>query len=68
MFLKTSMAHSTMEACEYVRHLDHAGKIADSPSNKKQKAATTLLRDEIQKRDFATPIAARVSKSLRTDQ
>ena len=29
-FLKTSMAHSTMEAYEYVRHLDHAGKIADS--------------------------------------
>ena len=47
-FLKTSMAHSTMEACEYVRHLDHTGKIADSPSNKEQKADTTVLRDAIQ--------------------
>ena len=35
-----------------------------TPSNKKQKAATTLLRDEIQKRDFAKPIAARVSKAF----
>ena len=51
-FLKTPMAHSTMEANEYVRHLDHAGRIADSPSGKKQKAATTLLRDAIQIRDF----------------
>ena len=28
-------------------HLDRAGKVADSPADKKQKAATTLLRDEI---------------------
>ena len=56
------MAHNTMDAHDYVRHLDHAGKIADSPGNRKQKAATTLLRDEIQKRDFAKPIAACVSK------
>ena len=34
-FLKTSMPHSTMEAFEYVRHLDHAGRIADSPSDLK---------------------------------
>ena len=46
------MAHSTMEAYEYVRHLDHAGKFADSPGKKKQKAAMTLLRDEIPKRDL----------------
>ena len=43
------MAHRTMEAFDYVRHLDHAGKIADSPSKKKHKAATTVLRDAIQK-------------------
>ena len=46
-FLKTSMAHNTVEACEYVCHLDCVGKIAASPSNKKQKAATTVLRDAI---------------------
>ena len=32
-------------------------------ADKKQKAATTLLRDEIQKRNFAIPIAARFSVS-----
>ena len=31
-FLQTSMAHSTMEAYEDVRHLDHAGKIAALPA------------------------------------
>ena len=39
-FLKTSMAHSTMDAHEHVRHLDHAGRTAASPSDKKQKTAT----------------------------
>ena len=52
----------TMEAHEYVRQSDHAGRITDSPSDKKQKAATALLRDAIQIRDFAAPIAARASK------
>ena len=52
-----------MKASEYTSHSDHAGRIADSPSDKKQKAATTLLRDAIQKRDFL-PIAARASKIL----
>ena len=32
-FLKTSMAFSTMEACEYVRQIDRIGKIADSPNH-----------------------------------
>ena len=44
-FLKTSVVHSMMEACEYVRHLDLAGKSADSASDKKQKADKGLLRD-----------------------
>ena len=61
-FVHSSMACSTVEASEFVCRLDHAGKIADSPYDKKQKAATFLLRDEIQKRDFAKPVAARVSK------
>ena len=50
--LKTSMAMSTMETLEHVCHMDHAGKIADSPGDKKQKAASTLLRDTIQRRNF----------------
>ena len=57
-----------VEASEYVYHLDHAGRIADSPSKKKQEAATTLLRDAIQKRAFSLPIAAGASKILGTDQ
>ena len=64
-FLHTSMACSTVEASEFVCRLDHAGKIADSPYDKKQKAATILLRDEIPERDFAKAVAARV-QSLRT--
>ena len=51
-FLKTSMAYRTTEAYEHVRQMDSADRIADSPSEKKQKAATTLLRDAIQIRDF----------------
>ena len=44
--------------------MDKADRIADSPSDKKHKAATTLLRDAIQIRDFAVPIAARASRIL----
>ena len=62
--LNPSMAQSTMEAHESVCRMDHIGKIADSPNYKKQKAETTLLRDEIQKRDFAKLVAARVSRIL----
>ena len=51
------MAHNTMEAYEIVCRLDHTGRIADSPNGNNQKAATALLRDEIQKQDFAKPIA-----------
>ena len=59
------MAKSTMEAFEFVCRLDHAGKIADSPNDKKQKSATILLRDEIPKRDFAKLVTTRL-QSLRT--
>ena len=63
-FLKTSIAKSTTEACGYVHQMDSADRIADSPSDKKQKAATTLLHDAMQIRDFAVPIAARASRIL----
>ena len=63
-FLKTSMAYSTTEAYEYVRQMDSADRVADSPSDKKHNAATTLLRDAIQIRDIAVPIVARASRIL----
>ena len=63
-FLKKSTAHSTSEAYEFGRHLDHAGRIADSPSDNKRKAARALLRDAIPKRDFSPPIVTRASKIL----
>ena len=58
------MAVSTMEADEYVHQMDRTGKIADSPSDGTQKAATTLLCDTVQKRDFALPVARRASQVL----
>ena len=45
--------------------MTHAGQIADSPDEKKQEASAILLRDEIQQRDLAQPVATRVSKVLR---
>ena len=56
------MSYGTMEAYEFVCRLDQIGKVADSPDDRKQKAATTLLRDEIQKQDFAKPVATGVSR------
>ena len=47
-----------------VRRLDHYGKLDESPQDKKQKAATALLRDEFQKQDFAKPVSLRVSRIL----
>ena len=62
------MAYCTMEASEYTSHSDHAGRIADSPSDKKQKAATTLLRDAIQKQKFYSTDRCTCLQNLRTDQ
>ena len=39
-------------------------KYVTSPQDKKQKAATALLRDELQKQDFAKPVSLRVSRIL----
>ena len=46
-FPAPSMARSTAEAFNIVCYLDRSGKLDDSPQDKKQKAATTLLRDEL---------------------
>ena len=53
-----------MEALEYVRLIARTGKNDDSPNHRMQKAATTLLCDTIQNRDFALLVARRASKAL----
>ena len=63
-FLAPSMARSTAEAFNIVCCLDHNGKLDDVPQVKKQKAATSLLRDELHWQDFAGPISFRASKVL----
>ena len=40
--------------------MDRVGKLADFPSHRIQKAATTLLCDTIHNRNFGLPIARRV--------
>ena len=62
--MKTSMACSTMESCEYVRQMDRAGKITDFTRHRIQKAAITLLCVTIRQRDFALPIVRRASSVL----
>ena len=47
------MVHSTMKAYELVSRLDRMGTIADYSNDKKQKAATNLLREEFKNQDFA---------------
>ena len=63
-FSAPSMAHSTADAFNMVCCLDRNGKLDEVPQDKKQKAATTLLRDEFLKQDFAGPISLRASKVL----
>ena len=63
-FLAPSMARSTAEAFNMVCCLDRNGKLDDSPLDKKQKVATTLLRDELYRQDFAGPISSRASRVL----
>ena len=49
-FLYPSMVHSTMKAYELVSRVDGTGTIADYSNDKKQKAATNLLREEFKNR------------------
>ena len=58
------MARSTAEAFNIVCCLDRNGKLDVVPQDKKQKAATSLLRDELHWQDFAGPISFRASKVL----
>ena len=63
-FLAPSMGRSTADAFNIVCRLDHNGKLDDSSQDKKQKAATSLLRDKLHRQDFAGPISLRASKVL----
>ena len=63
-FLAPSMARSAVEAFNMVCCLDRNGKLDDSAQDKKQKAATTLLRDGFYGQDFAGPISLRASRVL----
>ena len=56
---------STVEAFNFVRCLDHSGKL-ESSEDQTQKAATALLRDKLQEQDFARPISLRASRILGT--
>ena len=58
------MARSTADAFNFVRCLDRNGKLDEVPQDKKQKVATSLLRDELHRQDFAGPISLRASKVL----
>ena len=61
-FLVPSMACSTVEAFDIVHRLDHSGKLDKSRQDKKQKAATALLRDKLHEQDFAGPISLHASR------
>ena len=63
-FLAPSMARSTAEAFNIACRLDRNGKLDEVSQDKKQKVATSLLRDKLHTQDFAGPISLRASKVL----
>ena len=63
-FLVPSMARSTAEAVHIVLCLDHTCKLDDAPQDKRQKVATTLLRDKLLAHDFAGPVSQLASRIL----
>ena len=63
-FLAPPITRGTAEAFNIVCCLDRSGMLDDSPQNKKQKAATALLRDKLYEQDFAGPISSHESKIL----
>ena len=58
------MARSTAEAFNVVCRLDRNGKLDEVSQDKKQKVASSLLRDKLHTQDFAGPISLRASKVL----
>ena len=58
------MARGTADAFNIVCRLDHDGKLHEASQNKKQKVATSLIRDKLHTQDSAGPISLRASKVL----
>ena len=63
-FLAPSLTYSTADAFSIVCRLDRNGKLDEVSQDKKQKVATSLLRDKIHTQDFAGPTSLRASKVL----
>ena len=63
-FLVPYMALSTADAFDIVCRLDRNDTFDDVPQDKKQKIATRLLLDKLQKQDFAGPLSSRASRVL----
>ena len=57
-------ASSTAEVFNIVRSLHRNGKLDDVQQDKKQKAATRLLRDKLHTQDFAGPTSLPAAKVL----
>ena len=58
------MARGTAEAFNIVCCLDRNGKLDGVSLDKKQKVATSLLRDKLHTQDFSGPTSLRASKAL----
>ena len=58
------MAFNTADAFDIVCWLDQRDTLDEVPQNKKQKVATGLLLDQLQKQDFAGPLASSASRVL----
>ena len=63
-FLVPSMTFHTANAFDIVCRLDRDDTLDDTPRNKKQKVATSLLLDKMRTEDFAGPIACRAASVL----
>ena len=58
------MAFNTASAFDIISPLDRNDTLQEVPQNNKQKAATGLLLDKLNKQDFDGPLACRASKVL----
>ena len=63
-FLVPSMTFHTANAFDIVCRLDRDDTLDDTPQNKKQKVATSLLLNKMRSQDFAGPIACRALSVL----
>ena len=66
--MKTSMAHITMEAYEYVRQVDRAGKLAGSPADKTKSRHDPCYAMRLKKKELRRTYRHARLQSLRTGQ